>query len=229
MSQYILMINRDSDLCQFMKTHFNKSGYSIYDHSFCGNYVEDIRRLNPSLIVLDISLSVEVGLVICKSLRMNYNGSILALSECHSDGVESRYLNTGADDFLCKPIKIHVFEARIRALLRRSKEIFARSKGMSPISIGDLVVDPYSRQVSLGQQTIDLTSQEFDLFYYMSKNFGKTLSRDQFYQDVFKQVYDGKDRAFDLIVSRLRKKLPDSGPKIITLRNKGYVLTERAS
>lgn len=145
-------------------------------------------------------------------------------------------LEMGADDYITKPVRPRVLLARIRAMLRRLKDIpqedgagVADDGDQSRVSFGNLVVDNSMREAWLEEQPIDLTSAEFDLLWLLSSNAGRVLSREEIFTALRGIEYDGQDRSIDVRISRIRPKIGDDPlqPKRIkTVRSKGYLFVK---
>ena len=131
-------------------------------------------------------------------------------------------LKLGADDYLCKPIKPHILEARIEALLRRStKQLKQTSSSLA------FHLDTARQCASIAGKTIDLTDAEFELLNLLYQHKGKTVSRGDCCHVLRGIHYDASDRSIDMRISGLRKKLNDTQKPyktIVTVRNKGYLL-----
>lgn len=139
----------------------------------------------------------------------------------------------GADDYVCKPVRPRVLLARIRALLRRHEgsETPAPSERRR-LQFGQLVIDSAMREAWLGEQSIELTSAEFDLLWLLTANAGRILSREEIFNALRGIEYDGQDRSIDVRISRIRPKIGDDPmhPRLIkTVRSKGYLFVAEAA
>ena len=136
-------------------------------------------------------------------------------------------LETGADDYLSKPVRPRVLLARIRALLRRGESSVV-SNSVDEITTAHLVINQSSRTLTVEDATVDVTDAEFALLWLLAEHKGQVLSRDDINKNLRGLEHDGYDRSIDLRVSRLRKKIGDDSkePKIIkSVRGQGYLLT----
>ncbi|KZZ09643.1 DNA-binding response regulator, partial [Oleiphilus sp. HI0078] len=150
-------------------------------------------------------------------------------------------LEMGADDYMSKPVRPRVLLARIRALLRRINEHVDQSSDAGAESgqaadatrlvFNNLVVDSSMREAWLDDESIDLTSAEFDLLWLLSSNAGNVLSREEIFTNLRGIEYDGQDRSIDVRVSRIRPKIGDDPVhprRIKTVRSKGYLFVKEA-
>jgi two-component system response regulator RstA len=145
-------------------------------------------------------------------------------------------LEMGADDYIGKPVQPRVLLARIRAMLRRVETAPAgkpEEGGEEPVRLqfNDLVVDRSMREAWLSEESIDLTSAEFDLLWLLASNAGRVLSREEIFTALRGIEYDGQDRSIDVRVSRIRPKIGDDPihpRRIKTVRSKGYLFVKEA-
>lgn len=186
----------------------------------------------PDLVVLDWMLPGEDGLSICRRLRATNGPPIIMLTAKDADIDRVLGLEMGADDYVSKPFNPRVLLARIRAVLRRTRGVPAEAAGAAPerLRVADLVIDPAARQVVTGEDAreIGLTSAEFDLLLCFVTRPQRVLSRDQLLDWTRGRVADVFDRTIDVQVSRLRRRLDESGSAaarlLKTVRNAGYIL-----
>ena len=170
------------------------------------------------------------GFTVCRDLRPEYTGPILMLTAKSTDFDQVLGLEIGADDYVIKPVEPRVLLARINALLRRGN-LPSISDEKAELTCGSLHINRASRKVTLKQESIELTSQEFDLLWLLASKPGEVQNRDYIYKAVIGREYDGLDRSVDVRVSRLRKKLNDSTEapfRIKTIWGQGYLFVEDA-
>jgi two-component system alkaline phosphatase synthesis response regulator PhoP len=131
-------------------------------------------------------------------------------------------LESGADDYLTKPFNPRELVARVRAILRRKGR--AESSANSAFHLGDLLIDPASREVSVNSRSIDLRAQEFDLLLTFVEHKGLVLTREQLLEKAWGYEYYGLSRTVDVHVGHLRRKLAGSNVRIETITGVGYKL-----
>jgi DNA-binding response OmpR family regulator len=174
------------------------------------------------------------GLQVCQQIRQQFDGPILILTAQGSDINHVMGLELGADDFVAKPIEPPVLLARLRALLRRTDghQRSAENPVQSgELHFGQLCLNRKAQQVRLNQQAVELTTQEFDLLWFLAENAGTVLSRDDIFSQMRGIEYDGLDRTVDVRISRLRKKLRDNAEqpqRLKTVWGKGYLFVADA-
>lgn len=236
----ILIVEDDERLADLTREYLESNGLVVSHESHGGNAVERIRNERPDLVVLDLMLPGEDGLSICRRVRPFYDGPIIMLTARSDDLDQVLGLEMGADDYVGKPVKPRVLLARIRALLRRASapagaegEAAVVGSEEEPVRLqfNDLVVDRSMREAWLNNESIDLTSAEFDLLWLLARSAGRVLSREEIFTALRGIEYDGQDRSIDVRVSRIRPKIGDDPVhprRIKTVRSKGYLFVKEA-
>jgi DNA-binding response OmpR family regulator len=190
--------------------------------------VEDAWRLlllNPyDAVILDLGLPDADGGDLLRRVReTGMDTPVLILTA--RGAVEDRVagLNAGADDYLSKPFAFAELIARIHALLRRG-----RATRASALRVGDLQLDPLTRQARRGTHTIELTAREFNVLEYLMRHAGEVVTRTMLAEHVWGDHYDSLSNLIEVFVNRLRKKLEGDGtPRLLhTVRGAGYVMRE---
>ncbi|WP_228160674.1 MULTISPECIES: response regulator [Marinobacter] len=233
----VLIVEDDERLADLTREYLESNGLTVSVEGNGANAVERIRREKPDIVVLDLMLPGEDGLSICRRVRPFYAGPILMLTARTDDLDQVLGLEMGADDYISKPVRPRVLLARIRALLRRvtdTGEVATESKpAEEPVRLefNDLVVDRSMREAWLNNESIDLTSAEFDLLWLLASSAGRVLSREEIFTALRGIEYDGQDRSIDVRVSRIRPKIGDDPVhprRIKTVRSKGYLFVKEA-
>jgi len=171
--------------------------------------------------VLDVMLPKLDGYEVCRQLRATDNDiAILMLTARDEDIDKILGLELGADDYLTKPFNPREMVARVKAILRRGDG--KTPKESKPVLLGNLEIDPISREVRLGSTTIELRTQEFDLLFTMAKQPGRVFTREQLLQLAWGFDFYGQTRTVDVHIAHLRKKLEGSSIKIETVTGVGY-------
>lgn len=231
--QDILIVEDDQRLAELTREYLESHGLSVGIEADGARAAARILRERPALVVLDLMLPGEDGLSICRKVRSEFDGPILMLTARTDDMDEVQGLETGADDYVCKPVRPRVLLARIRALLRRregSAEPVAENQRR--LEFGPLVIDNAMREAWLAGRGIELTSAEFDLLWLLAFNAGRILSREEIFNALRGIEYDGQDRSIDVRISRIRPKIGDDPmhPRLIkTVRSKGYLFVREAA
>jgi DNA-binding response OmpR family regulator len=176
----------------------------------------------PALIVLDVMLPKLDGFEVCRQLRArNDPVAILMLTARDEDIDKILGLELGADDYLTKPFNPRELVARVKAILRRERKALADER---PLSLGDLTIDPARREARLGEHTLDLRTQEFDLLLTLAGQPERVFTREQLLQQAWGFDFYGQTRTVDVHIAHLRKKLDGGSVKIETVTGVGYKL-----
>ncbi|EON91491.1 winged helix family two component transcriptional regulator [Marinobacter lipolyticus SM19] len=233
----ILIVEDDERLAELTREYLESNGLTVSLETHGGRAVERIRSEQPDLVVLDLMLPGEDGLSICRRVRPFFQGPIIMLTARTDDLDQVLGLEMGADDYIGKPVQPRVLLARIRAMLRRITEGTqggaGEANGEEPVRLqfNDLVVDRSMREAWLSDESIELTSAEFDLLWLLASNAGRVLSREEIFTALRGIEYDGQDRSIDVRVSRIRPKIGDDPihpRRIKTVRSKGYLFVKEA-
>lgn len=232
MSNTILIIEDDRDLCDLLKIHLTDMNFEVEIAHDGLTGLAKARRNEYSLITLDIMLPGLDGLEICRQLRARDRYvPILMLTARSSETDRVVGLEIGADDYLSKPFSIPEFLARVKAIIRRVKEL-QRPAGdrMKLFLIGDLQIDPQKRQVLRNGNPIDLTAKEFDLLLHFARHPGIVFTRKQLLDSVWGYAYEGYEHTVNSHINRLRTKLERHHARpeyIITVRGVGYKFADK--
>jgi DNA-binding response OmpR family regulator len=214
--QTIAVIEDDRKTAELIRLYLERDGYRI-ELAFEGRAgLALIRRVRPSLIVLDLMLPKMDGLDLCRSVRQDFDTPIIILTAMSTEEDILFGLDLGADDYMTKPFSPRQLAARVRAVLRRTVgEVAARPV----LRFGALEVDPLAHQARLDGQPLNLTPKEFRLLETMAKEPGRTFRRTELLERVFGFDYEGFDRTVDTHILNLRKKLT------LDARQDGYIHT----
>ena len=226
----VLIVEDDQRLAELTREYLESNGLRVSIEGNGALAAERIIAEQPDLVILDLMLPGEDGLSICRKVRDRYDGPILMLTARTDDMDQVLGLDTGADDYVCKPVRPRLLLARVQALLRRSEP----PQAVVPerrLQFGPLVVDNALREAWLHENGIELTSAEFDLLWLLVANAGRILSREEIFTALRGIGYDGQDRSIDVRISRIRPKIGDDPihPRLIkTIRSKGYLFVPEA-
>jgi two-component system response regulator RegX3 len=177
------------------------------------------------LVILDLMLPGLAGTEVCRRLRAEDPVPIVMLTAKNAEADRLLGLEIGADDYVSKPFSMAELIGRVRAILRRQK--LARSGTESVMRVGDLELDPVRHEVSVAGEARQLTPSEFRLLRLLAGSPQKVFSRREIMQDLWDSTYVGDQRACDIHISNLRRKLeedPANPRRIVTVRGVGYKL-----
>lgn len=206
--------------------YLNTKDFNVHCITESGQAVDAIVTRVPDVVLLDAHLPVAGGFEVCSLIRSYYNGHILFKGRDRDEAAQLLAFERGADDYILMPISPALLTARINAHLKHSRHGPTGKASGRRIRVGALVVDAALRAVSLAGQPIDLTTMQFELLWYLIKRSGRVVPREELYEALYKQKYNGFDRSVDVYVSRIRQQLGDNADNPIylkTVRGVGYL------
>ncbi|GIG26625.1 response regulator transcription factor [Cellulomonas denverensis] len=223
-----LVVDDEATLAELLSTALRYEGWQV-EHALTGqSAIKQAKSLDPDVILLDVMLPDLSGLEVLRRIRSTHP-TVPVLFLTAKDAVEDRIagLTAGGDDYVTKPFSLEEVVARLRALLRRTGAVNQREEAV--LTVGDLVMDEDSHEVTRGGEDIRLTATEFELLRYFMRNPKRVLSKAQILDRVWQYDFGGQANIVELYVSYLRRKI-DKGrePMLHTLRGVGYVLKPAA-
>jgi two-component system OmpR family response regulator len=220
----VLVVDDEPNIAELLRMALRYEGWEAQVALTGTQAVRTARELEPDAVVLDMMLPDFDGLEVLRRLRAE-RVDVPVLFLTARDSVEDRVagLTAGGDDYVTKPFSLEEVVARLRALMRRAGA--QQSAEHSVLSVGDLVLDEDSHEVSRAGTPISLTATEFELLRYLMRNPRRVLSKAQILDRVWNYDFGGQANVVELYISYLRKKV-DAGrePMIHTMRGAGYVL-----
>lgn len=224
----VVLVEDDQRLADLIRTYLETNGFRVAVEHRGDRGIERVQRERPDLIILDVGLPGRDGFAVCREVRGLSSAPILMLTARNSDIDQVLGLELGADDYVIKPIEPRVLVARLQALMRRGRANHAPEQ--KPLSFGRLSINSAARSVTLADQQVPLSSNEFDLLVFLATRADQIQSRDALYQQLYRRAYDGLDRTLDVRISHLRRKLGDTGnpERIRTVWGHGYLFVSDA-
>ena len=226
MAERLLIINDDARLAAMVSDYLTAAGF-VVERRFTGR--EGLAALDGAAfdaVILDVMLPDIDGFEVCRTIRTRAETPILMLTARGEEMDRIVGLEIGADVYLAKPFSPRELQARIRAILRRSR---APAAGAA-LRFGRLAIDRESRTVRVDGEEKILTSHQFDLLAALADNAGRVLNRERLLDLVKGEELDAFDRSIDVHISRIRAAIEDD-PKhprsIITVRGAGYVFAKK--
>jgi len=222
----VLVVEDERKVASFIRQGLEEEGQTVEVAGDGATALDLILGTPPyDLIVLDVLLPRLDGLSVLRKLRaQRVTTPVLLLTARDSVSDKVTGLDLGADDYLTKPFAFDEFLARVRALLRRGQ-----AGGPPVLRVGDLTLDPASREVRRAGRAITLTTREYALLEYFMRNAGRVLTRPLIAEHVWGLDFDPESNVIDVYIGYLRRKLDvDGQPSLLqTVRGAGYVLTAK--
>lgn len=224
----VLLIEDDEDIQELIRYNLDREGYDIQSAVSAEDGLMLASSWEPDIILLDLMLPGMDGLDACRQLKDKDTTSKIPVIMVTAKGEESDIvlgLELGADDYIVKPFSPKVLVARVRRSLRRGSKDTDGGEG-APIDQHDIYIHPGRREVRAGEESISLTFTEFNILLFLARRPGWVFTRTQIVDAVKGDDYHVTDRAVDVHILGLRKKLGDHGDVIETVRGVGYRFKE---
>lgn len=218
----ILIVEDDDRLRMALRLALREEGFEAEGVGDAASGLESITSRPPDLALIDIMLPGSSGLDLCRSIRQTSNLPIIIITARDDSHDVVAGLEAGADDYVTKPFVMKELAARIRALLRRTRDSVEESSSMS---FGDLVILPDQGRVTVSDEEVSLTRTEFLLLCELAQSPQRVMSRDLLLANVWGYDYFGDGRVVDAHIRRLRKKIepdPSEPVYVVTVRGLGY-------
>ena len=187
--------------------------------------LEAARRLNPSVVILDLMLPGMSGLDVCRQLRRESDVPIIMLTAKDAEADKVAGLELGADDYMTKPFSMRELVARVRALVRRAAKSGALSESNEVLRGGSVELDVDAHEVRVGGEPVAVRPKEFDLLESLMRRRGRLATREVLIDEVWGPDYFGATKTLDVHIKRLRQKVeadPARPLHIVTVRGLGY-------
>jgi two-component system phosphate regulon response regulator OmpR len=228
MAERLLIIDDDARLAAMLSTYLGEAGFEVDSRLTGREGLAAMDRVAYDAIVLDVMLPDIDGFEVCRRIRARSRAPILMLTARGDEMDRIIGLEIGADDYLAKPFNPRELQARIRAILRRTR---APTGDENPgMRFGRLLIDRESRAVRVDGEARPLTSYQFDLLVALADNAGRVLNRERLMDLVKGAELEAFDRSIDVHISRIRSAIEDDPRhprRIITVRGAGYVFAKK--
>ena len=224
----ILIVDDDSDILEFLSYNFEKNNFKVKTVNKSTEATETAKNFKPHLILLDVMMPEINGIELCEQLRNNEETAdtlIIILTARGEDYSQIAGLESGADDYIVKPINYKVLISRVNALLRRKFMLNKQSNHnlVNQIKIGNLIIDREKYLVKNNNIIINLPRKEFELLALLVSSPGKVFTRNEIYDTIWGDTIVG-DRTIDVHILKLREKL--GSRHIKTIKGVGYKFSD---
>jgi two-component system alkaline phosphatase synthesis response regulator PhoP len=216
----ILVADDEPDILEIISYNLRKEGYEVFTASDGNEALEKARLHHPDLIILDIMMPKKTGVEVCQILRTQPEFSqtlIIFLTALSDEAVQIKGLESGADDYVTKPVSPKVLISRVNAIFRRIKQEPSENKR---IRIGNFSIDPASYLVIIDDREVTLAKKEFELLYLLASKPGRVLLRNEILSQVWGSEVIVGDRTIDVHIRKIRQKL--NTDCITTVKGVGY-------
>ena len=221
---HIFLVEDDADIRETILYALESAGFFATGFEDSTTFFEQLNNTDdiPALVILDIMLPGDDGLVILQKMRsmaVYQELPVLMLTAKSSEIDKVKGLDLGADDYMTKPFGVMEFISRVKALLRRSKQQDSKD---DLFTFKNIQLQHDKRKVLVDEIAVTLTFKEYELLYLLMSNHGIVVSRSKILETVWGYDFEGESRTLDMHIKSLRKKLGTASEHIITIRNVGY-------
>ncbi len=226
----VLVVEDEAPLVTLLRYNLEKQGFRVDEAGDGGEALAKIAETPPDLVLLDWMLPTLSGLELCRQIRRRpatRNLPVIMLTARAEDQDAVRGLETGADDYITKPFSTEALIARIRALLRRTNAVPAKS----PLAFQDISLDPATHRVTRNNKVLHLGPTEFRLLEFFLRHPKRVFSREDVLNAVWGRDIHVEPRTVDVHIRRLRKAIngPGDADLVRTVRAAGYALDAEAA
>ena len=214
----ILIADDEPDILEIVSYNLTNEGYEVYTAKNGDEAIERAKQLNPDLIILDVMMPKKTGVEVCAILRSQtlfQETLIIFLTALNDEASHIKGLETGADDYISKPISPKVLISRVNALFRRLHKEDGKS-----IKVGNIVIDPVKFLVNIEGKDVILAKKEFELLHLLASKPGRVFLRNEILTQVWGTDVIVGDRTIDVHIRKVRQKL--GMDCITTVKGVGY-------
>lgn len=225
----ILIADDDQEFCALLTEYLSGQGFAIDTVHDGARALQQVDQEPFDALVLDVMMPRMDGFAVLRALRASSDLPVLMLTARGDDVDRIVGLEMGADDYLPKPCNPRELAARLRAILRRRQGVEGERRNGNAkqrITVGDLQLNPGTREVAMADEPASLTSAEFDVLHALLRQVGTVVDKETLSQEALHRPLGAYDRSVDVHISNLRRKLGDHAdgkPRIKTVRNRGYL------
>ena len=221
--QKILIVEDDEKLCNELKIFLHNNGYDAQTLKKFDHTIQDILKINPDLLLLDINLPNNDGEFICKEIRKVSSLPIIMVTSCDNELDELLSINYGADHYITKPYNIQILLAKIASLLKRSNGTLG---AQDKLDCKEFVLNLAKSTMEKEEKAIELTKNEFKILKYLAEKREKIVPREEIMEVLWDSESFIDDNTLTVNITRLRGKLEELGLKELleTKRGQGYIL-----
>ena len=222
MKKRILIVEDDAALARVLADNLRFSGFEVETVDDGAEVIKRMRVFAPDLVLLDVMLPGPDGFELCGLVRQGGRTPVIMMTARDQKRDKLRGLELGADDYVTKPFDFEELQARIRAVLRRARQMVVR------ITLGETLIDFRAFKALRGRRELRLSRREFDLLSYLAEREGAVVPRSELLREVWGFPDEPSTRAVDYAIRRLRRKIerdPHNPQHIHTVHGDGYCLT----
>jgi DNA-binding response OmpR family regulator len=218
--KHVFVVDDEKNIRDILQKYIENEGYKVTLFSDGQHVYQEMLRLKPDLLIIDIMMPHIDGLELCKEIRKTSDIPIIFVSARDGEFDRILGLELGGDDYLTKPFSPRELMVRIKNIFRRIEKSSGGAQQI--VTIRDVTIDTDKRYIEKNGQEIKLTTKEYDLFLFLAKNKGKPFTREELLEFIWGYEFAGDGRLIDDLVKRVRKKLEHSSVELSTIWGYGY-------
>jgi len=232
---HLLVVDDDTGVLDLLRRYFTGQGFEVSTAANGAEMRDALTRTAVDLVMLDLGLPGEDGFELTRQLRKSWNGALIIITGRGESVDRVVGLELGADDYVTKPFDLRELLARVRSVLRRAHQNATPDDAANQVAFqfGNFLLSPQSRTLrTTGGATIALTTGEYELLRVLVEHPNRVLSRDDLMEHIHGRNAGPFDRAIDVQIGRLRRKVESdpANPELIrSVRGAGYLFSERVS
>ncbi|WMJ77417.1 MULTISPECIES: response regulator transcription factor [unclassified Sedimentibacter] len=202
----IMIVEDDLTIAKTLKAHLSKWDYNVFCVDNFKNIIEDFKKFEPHIVLLDVMLPFYNGFFWCSEIRKISKIPIMFISSASDNMNIVMAINMGGDDFIAKPFDLNVLTAKLGALLRRSYSLHGQ---MNTIEYNGVILNMSDASLTYEKNRIELTKNEYKILQILMENMGTAVSRDEIMQHLWENDQFIDDNTLTVNMTRLRKKLSE--------------------
>ena len=217
----ILIADDEPDILEIIEYNLASEGYDVFTAKDGDDALQKAKSIKPDLIILDIMMPKKTGVQVCEILRAQPSFKetlIIFLTALNDESSQMKGFDTGADDYVNKPITPKLLMSRVNALFRRINKPEENAEGV--LKIGNVVIDPVQYLIKVDEKEISLAKKEFELLYLLASKPGRVFLRNEILSQVWGRDVIVGDRTIDVHIRKIRQKL--NLDCITTVKGVGY-------
>ena len=227
----ILLVEDNQLITEAVSGYLQVEGYKTIVFNKVEGVLDMVQRGNIDLAILDIMLPGMDGYSVLEKVRAVSNVPVLMLTAKDQEEDKVAGLQNGADDYLTKPFGLAELTARVNSLVRRYTKFNPHHEENQRLRFHDMIIDPSAHSVEVQGKPVSLTAREFDILLFLAQHKGRIFTKQQIYQNIWKEPYYQDDGNIMSIISKLRKKIepdPEHPFYVLTVYGVGYRFNEKA-
>ena len=227
MNKSVFIVEDETDMLNLLDFILTKEGFEVFKFNKAEKALAEVESLMPDLVLLDVMLPDMSGLELCKKIKDNPKTSDIPVIMLTSRNDEYDIIlgfNFGCSDYITKPFNEKILTARIKATIEKSCKSCPCGKQNGIVKVGKLLIDLSKFEVSIKNKLVDLTPLEFKLLHFLTKNQNKVYTRQQLFRELYEDEDNRSDRAIDILINRIRKKIGSYGNNVESIYGVGYSL-----